>query len=780
MRIMPFWILWMNKRYLKYIRAFNPKKDMKLADSKLKTKKLLQDLDIPSPKLIDVIKNRKQLQNYDFSKLEWKEFVVKPNKWSKWKWILICKMINSSIVKISWKLIDIDTFKKQIADILDGRYSMTMWADIAFIEEKIIPWDDFSIFCEFGLADIRIITMQLVPVMAMLRYPTEESNWKANIAAGWIWFGIDIASGKIVSMYHNRKIYIKEFPGNYKQFKWRLISYWDDILLYSSQIQYFTNIWYLWLDWTIAQSWPNLIEINAMAGMEIQLVNWEWLENRLKKVEDLKITSPSKWVEVGKTLFSQKQTNPTIKKDIIYVEQHGLLKYKENDNSIEKNIILKVDLEKKFNYADPILISNFDEKYKIKFWDTIIDNIKLKEKKWIWNNIILWTKVLEDFIIVPKKKDIKDFSIWNNTQYKEEEQNILIELDNALDSLSKKLNISKVVKPLNYMEELDNFITWGWNYNPKFEYKYPTDKKIEQIEEEIKNIEDRYFDIKNGYKSWLFDLFNEKIKENKYKLELVKAYKKQDFKLMWKYNELLYWKLDNDMLEEIRWKLNPFLDKNLWRKLSIYEVLDKVRKHINSIWLENIKIKLETNLSSRILVKRWDPIIVNISKTSDFYEKEIDMILAHEIDVHVVRYINWKNTWWKILQSWTWFYLIDEEWLAIWNSFRYLPENYEKTAMYEKYFLISQAEKADFVHLSNIIRWLHPQDWLLKIFRRTIRFKRWIQNTAFKWKWTSYYKDKIYLDGYIKVKNWIDNWWDINKMLKWKYKIEDLGYIKFK
>jgi hypothetical protein len=60
----------MNKRYLKYIKAFNPKKDMKLADSKLKTKKLLQDLDIPSPKLIDVIKNRKQLQNYDFSKLE--------------------------------------------------------------------------------------------------------------------------------------------------------------------------------------------------------------------------------------------------------------------------------------------------------------------------------------------------------------------------------------------------------------------------------------------------------------------------------------------------------------------------------------------------------------------------------------------------------------------------------------------------------------------------------------------------------------------------------------
>ncbi len=779
MSIMPFWILWMNKRYLKYIKAFNPKKDMKLADSKLKTKKLLQDLDIPSPKLIDVIKNRKQLQNYDFSKLEWKEFVVKPNKWSKWKWILICKMINKNIVKISWKLIDIDTFKKRIADILDGRYSMTMWADIAFIEEKIIPWDDFSIFCEYGLADIRLITMQLVPVMAMLRYPTKESDGKANIAAGWVWFWIDIASGRITSMYHNRKIYTKDFSKDYKQFQWKQILYWDDILLYSSQIQYFTNIWYLWLDWTIAQSWPNLIEINAMAGMEIQLVNGEWLENRLKKVEDLKITSPSKWVEVWKSLFSQKQTNPTIQKNMIYLEQPALLKYKEEDNNIEKNMILKVDLENKFNYADPDLIPNFENKYKIKFWDTIIDNIKLREKKWLWTNVVLWTKELEDFIIIPKKKDIKDFSIWNKKQYIEVEQNILVELDNTLDSLSKKLNISRIVKPLNYMEELDNFITWWWNYNPKFEYKYPTDNKIEQIEEEIKNIEDRYFDIKEWYKSWLFNIFLDKLKENKYKLELVKAYKKQDFKLIWKYNELLYWKLDNIILEETKVKLNPFVDRNLWRKLSVYEVLEKVKKHIKNLWLENIQIKLESNLSSRILVKRWDPIIVNISNTSDFYEKEIDMILAHEIDVHVVRYIHWKKTWWKILQSGTWFYLTDEEWLAIWNSFRYLPENYEKTAMYEKYFLISQAEKADFVHLSNIIRWLHPQEWLLKIFRRTIRFKRWIQNTAFKWVWTSYYKDKIYLDGYKKVENFIQEWGDFDKMLKWKYKIDDLKYINF-
>jgi hypothetical protein len=33
-------------------------------------------------------------------------------------------------------------------------------------------------------------------------------------------------------------------------------------------------------------------------------------------------------------------------------------------------------------------------------------------------------------------------------------------------------------------------------------------------------------------------------------------------------------------------------------------------------------------------------LIIAISKNSTFYEKEIDMVLAHEIDVHVVRYLN--------------------------------------------------------------------------------------------------------------------------------------------
>ncbi len=786
-----FWILWANKRYLKYIKPLNPKKEIKLADSKLKTKRLLENIDIPHPKLLDIIKNRKQLKKYNFNKFLWQDFVIKPNKWSKWKWIMICQLVETwkdttehkIMIKTWWELLTQDEFKKYLTDILDWKYSLTLWNDIILIEEKVQPGDEFKKFCEYWLADVRIINMNLVPIIAMLRYPTKESNWKANIAAWWIWFWIDIWNGKIVSMYRNKKIYIKEFPSEYSEFYNKIVPYWDDILLYSSQVQYFTNIWYLWLDWVIAKNWPSLLEINARAGMEIQLVNWEWLEKRLRKIEDLKIFTPSKWVEVWKTLFSQKETNPTIKKDVIYLEQPWILKKsKENEkepdtkNNLEIPINIKVDLEHKFNYADKQLIDNFDKTYTIKFNDIILDDIKFKPKDWLKNTITLWTKLLDDFIIIPQKKDIRNFNIWNKSHYLEIEENSIIEIDNLVDQVSKKLNISKIVKPRNYMEELDNFITWNWNYNPKFEYKYPTDKKLQQIEDDIKHIKEKFFNVKSEYKSGLFKLFEEKITELEYKLKLTNAYKKQNFGEIWKYNRLLFWDIDNNLLLKAKNKSTPFSQYQLWRQLFIFEVVEKVKQHLKKRNIE-AKVVLENDLSSRILARRWEPLIIAIGKTATFYEKEIDMVLAHEIDVHVTRYINWKKSWWKILQSWTGFYVIDEEWLAIWNSFNYLPDNYEKDAMYEKYFLLSFVETTDFVNLANIIKWLHPNDSLLRIFKRTLRFKRWIHNTAFKWYWTWYFKDKIYLDWYVKIKNWIENWWSFKAMLNWKYKIEDLKFV---
>ena len=73
-----------------------------------------------------------------------------------------------------------------------------------------------------------------------------------------------------------------------------LLPYWNDILLYSSQVQAYTKLGYLALDWVITKNGPKLLEINARAGLEIQNVNLVPLAARLAQVETLKIHSPEK------------------------------------------------------------------------------------------------------------------------------------------------------------------------------------------------------------------------------------------------------------------------------------------------------------------------------------------------------------------------------------------------------------------------------------------------------------------------------------------------------
>jgi hypothetical protein len=65
-----------------------------------------------------------------------------------------------------------------------------------------------------------------------------------------------------------------------------------------------------------------------------------------------------------------------------------------------------------------------------------------------------------------------------------------------------------------------------------------------------------------------------------------------------------------------------------------------------------------------------------------------------------------------------------------------------------------------------------------KIFKGVLRIKRWIENTAIVDAGGVFYKDKIYLEWYLKVKDWIEKWWDESNLYKGKIKIEDLDFIK--
>jgi hypothetical protein len=92
--------------------------------------------------------------------------------------------------------------------------------------------------------------------------------------------------------------------------------------------------------------------------------------------------------------------------------------------------------------------------------------------------------------------------------------------------------------------------------------------------------------------------------------------------------------------------------------------------------------------------------------------------------------------------------------------------------------LVNEAQKYSFSKLVDVLRFIYP-DWNIeRLFKTAIRMKKWIEDTSIVSPWTVFYKDKIYLDGYSKVKKWIENGWEANNLYKWKMKISDLDLFE--
>ncbi|MDP2918580.1 MAG: sugar-transfer associated ATP-grasp domain-containing protein, partial [bacterium] len=117
-------ILGMNARNFSYIRPANSRGAIRLANDKLRTKRLMRKAGIPVPKLFGVIKNRLDLDSFAWENLP-SSFVLKPNMGLGGGGIMVIygRKKNGHWIKSSGGEATIADFKAHIQDILDGRYS---------------------------------------------------------------------------------------------------------------------------------------------------------------------------------------------------------------------------------------------------------------------------------------------------------------------------------------------------------------------------------------------------------------------------------------------------------------------------------------------------------------------------------------------------------------------------------------------------------------------------------------------------------------------------------
>lgn len=301
-------ILGMNSRYLQYIRPNNLKRAIKIADDKLLSKKILQKNKIPVPKLITKITSHEELESFDWDKLP-NSFALKPNKGLGGAGILVVfgkkKNREDAWVKADRKIVTIEDFKSHIRNILDGNFSLSGVPDIAFFEERLTLLKLFKPYSFRGIPDIRVIVYNRVPIMAMLRLPTKESRGKANLQQGGIGVGIDLATGITTTAVQGKKSkIIEDVPDTRLSVSGLKIPFWREILELAISAQDVSGLGFLGADVAIdKERGPVFLELNARAGLSIQIANLAGLQERMERVNGLKIKTIKRGVNVGMDLF---------------------------------------------------------------------------------------------------------------------------------------------------------------------------------------------------------------------------------------------------------------------------------------------------------------------------------------------------------------------------------------------------------------------------------------------------------------------------------------------
>lgn len=310
-------ILGMNARNLLFVRPYNKKAGVKLVDSKLDTKKLLQQKGIPTPKMYGSIGSLREFEEFNFNKLP-QSFVIKPNRGfggggivvlrgSDKKEVFLKKPVEQRVwVTPGGEQYNFEDLKSHILDILYGKFSLSNAPDSLLIEKKIVVDKRLLKLCGAGVPDIRVIVFNKVPVMAMLRLPTQKSKGRANLMMGGIGLGIDIGTGETTTAFVKvPQGHLIEFhPDTDEELLGFYIPHWDDVLKISVEAQEVSGLGYIGSDVVLdRRDGPQILELNARPGLGIQSANLDGLQKRLNRVRGLKVKSITKGVRIGQELF---------------------------------------------------------------------------------------------------------------------------------------------------------------------------------------------------------------------------------------------------------------------------------------------------------------------------------------------------------------------------------------------------------------------------------------------------------------------------------------------
>lgn len=340
-------ILGLNARTKLYSYPYNSWSGKKIARSKIQTARVLRTAGIPTPRIIKKFRNLEEIEAFDWAGLHG-PFVIKPSKGLGGEGIIVVKKRlknqTPTWLTANKRRLQIPDFKLHVLDILEGAYSLGNVPDVAFIQEYVGRHKGLSKYSFRGTPDIRVIVFNKVPVMAMLRLPTEDSGGRSNLHQGAIGCGIDMATGITTrAIWYGEPIKYK--PGTKLKLSGIKIPQWSRILQVAIESQIASKLGYLGVDIVLhPEKGPMVMELNSSPGLQIQLANNAGLRKQLDRVEDLDVRSVEHGVNIAKALF----ITPSVAKYISDQEERNVVSAIEEikikgEGGKRKKVIAKID-----------------------------------------------------------------------------------------------------------------------------------------------------------------------------------------------------------------------------------------------------------------------------------------------------------------------------------------------------------------------------------------------------------------------------------------------------
>lgn len=298
-------VMGLNERNVRLVNELNARKRIRLVNDKTVTKKLAAEAGLPTPHLRGVIANA-----FDMRRL--REFVdhpggvaIKPANGSQGNGILVI----AEPMADGWRLASgrrllFEDLKYHVNNILSGMHSLAGLPDTAMVEDRVKFAHVFDHIAFKGVPDIRIIVLKGVPIAAMVRLPTAESDGKANLHKGGVGVGLDIDTGiTAAGMQHGRVI--DAHPDTGAELGGLQVPFWDEMLMIAARAYDVTGLGYLGADIVLDEDkGPQLLELNARPGIAIQVATRSGLRPMVDEVlkTDTEGWPPERRIALGRHL----------------------------------------------------------------------------------------------------------------------------------------------------------------------------------------------------------------------------------------------------------------------------------------------------------------------------------------------------------------------------------------------------------------------------------------------------------------------------------------------